>query len=68
MILFGKDRERHFADAWIQAGSFESRDKSRIVDRADIHCLPVRAIEEAIAFVSAGACLPRRYARRSSTR
>jgi len=51
MILFGKDRERHFADAWIQAGSFESRDKSRIVDRAEIHCLPVRAIEEAIAFV-----------------
>ena len=23
IILFGKDRERHFSDAWIQAGLFE---------------------------------------------
>jgi predicted HTH transcriptional regulator len=51
MILFGKDRERHFADAWIQAGRFDGTDKSRIVDRAEIRSQPVRAIEEAIAFV-----------------
>jgi predicted HTH transcriptional regulator len=51
MILFGKDRERHFPDAWIQAGRFEGSDKSRIVDRVEIRSLPVRAIEEAIAFV-----------------
>jgi ATP-dependent DNA helicase RecG len=51
MILFGKDRERHFPDAWIQAGRFLGTDKSRIVDRAEIRSLPVRAIEEAIAFV-----------------
>lgn len=30
MILFGKDRERHFPDAWIQAGRFAGTDKSRI--------------------------------------
>lgn len=51
MILFGRDRERHFPDAWIQAGRFAGGDKSRIVDRAEIRSLPVRAIEEAIAFV-----------------
>ncbi len=51
MLLFGQDRERHFPDAWIQAGRFRGTDKSRIVDRAEIHSLPVRAIEETIAFV-----------------
>jgi len=51
MLLFGQDRERHFPDAWIQAGRFRGTDKSRIVDRAEIHSFPVRAIEEAIAFV-----------------
>lgn len=51
MLLFGRDRERHFPDAWIQAGRFQGSDKSRIVDRAEIHSFPVRAIEEAIAFV-----------------
>jgi predicted HTH transcriptional regulator len=51
MILFGRDRERHFPDAWIQAGRFAGTDKSRIVDRVEIRSLPVRAIEEGIAFV-----------------
>jgi predicted HTH transcriptional regulator len=51
MLLFGLDRERHFPDAWIQAGRFRGTDKSRIDDRAEIRSLPVRAIEEALAFV-----------------
>jgi ATP-dependent DNA helicase RecG len=51
MLLFGLDRERHFPDAWIQVGRFRGTDKSRIDDRAEIRSLPVRAIEEAIAFV-----------------
>ena len=51
MILFGLDRERHFPDAWIQAGRFAGTDKSHIVDRVEIRSLPVRAIEEGIAFV-----------------
>ncbi len=33
MILFGHDRERHFPDAWIQAGRFAGSDKSRILDQ-----------------------------------
>ena len=51
MILFGKERERHFPDAWIQAGRFAGTDKSHIADRTEIRSLPARAVEEAIAFV-----------------
>ena len=51
MLLFGHERERHFPDAWIQVGRFQGADRSRIVDRAEIHSFPTRAIEEAIAFV-----------------
>ncbi|MBE3133263.1 MAG: putative DNA binding domain-containing protein [Acidobacteria bacterium] len=51
MLLFGRERERHFPDAWIQAGRFRGADKSGIVDRAEIHSFPVGAIEAAIAFV-----------------
>ena len=51
MLLFGKDRERHFPDAWIQAARFRGTDRSRIADRAEIRTYPVLAIGEAIAFV-----------------
>lgn len=51
VLLFGLDRERHFPDAWIQAGRFRGADKSHIADRAEIRSFPVRAIEAAIAFV-----------------
>jgi predicted HTH transcriptional regulator len=51
LLLFGQDRERHFPDAWIQAGRFEGTDRSHIIDRAEIRSLPVPAIEETIAFV-----------------
>ena len=51
MILFGKDRGHHFPDAWIQVGRFGGTNKSNIVDRAEIHRLPVQAVEEAIAVV-----------------
>jgi predicted HTH transcriptional regulator len=51
MILFGKERERHFPDAWIQAGRFAGTDRSHITDRIEIRSMPARAVEEAIAFV-----------------
>lgn len=51
LLLFGRDRERHFPDAWIQTGRFRDADRSRILDRTEIRSHPVRAIEEAIAFV-----------------
>ncbi len=51
ILLFGRERHRHFPDAWIQAGRFGGTDRSRIVDRAEIRSYPVRAVEEAVAFV-----------------
>lgn len=51
LLLFGRARERHFPDAWLQAGRFAGTDKSRIVDAVEIRSYPVRAIEEAVAFV-----------------
>ena len=37
MLLFGRNREFHFPDAWIQCGRFAGRDKARILDHAEIH-------------------------------
>jgi ATP-dependent DNA helicase RecG len=51
ILLFGHDRERHFPDAWIQVGRFAGVDKAQIADHAEIHSVPVQAIDEAIAFV-----------------
>jgi len=51
MLLFGKDRESHFPDAWIQAGRFRGTDKHHIADTLEIRSLPVQAVEEAIAFI-----------------
>lgn len=51
ILLFGKKRETHFPDAWIQAGRFEGTDRSRILDTAEIKVPPVQAVEEAISFV-----------------
>lgn len=50
-LLFGKDRFDRFADAWIQAGRFAGKDRSRFVDRTEIRSYLPRAVEEAIEFV-----------------
>lgn len=50
-LLFGKDRERFFPDAWIQAGRFRGKDKTNIADSVEIRLYPVQAVEEAIVFV-----------------
>jgi predicted HTH transcriptional regulator len=51
MLLFGKERERYYPDAWIQAGRFRGTDKTHITDTLEIRSLPVRAVEETVAFV-----------------
>jgi predicted HTH transcriptional regulator len=51
ILLFGKNRERHFPDAWIQAGRFRGTDKARIDDRAEIRVDLPQAVEAAITFV-----------------
>ncbi|WP_211192401.1 helix-turn-helix domain-containing protein [Actinoplanes sp. TBRC 11911] len=51
ILLFGRDRERHFPDAWLQVGRFHGTDKSRIIDHTEIRTHLVRAADDAIAFV-----------------
>ena len=48
VLLWGREREQHFPDAWVQCGRFRGRDKVDIFDQQDIHAhLPdaVTAIE-----------------------
>jgi predicted HTH transcriptional regulator len=51
VLLFGKNREEYFPDAWIQAGRFIGTNKKDILDSQEIHAYPVIAIEEAINFI-----------------
>jgi ATP-dependent DNA helicase RecG len=51
MLLFGLERERHFPDAWIQAGRFDGLDKVRLVDTVTIRASLPHAVDEAIGFV-----------------
>ena len=51
ILLFGKERELHFPDAWIKAGRFRGSDRSRILDHTEIRSCPAAAIREAISFI-----------------
>lgn len=51
MILSGRDRLTRAPDAWIQVGYFASRDKTRLVDHAELREYPIQAIDAAIRFV-----------------
>ena len=51
MLLFGKEREHHFPDAWIHVGRFKGRTRSKIIDQRELRGYPVDAIAEAIGFV-----------------
>ncbi len=50
-LLFGKNRFDRFPDAWVQAGRFAGKDRSHILDSAEIRTYLPRAADEAIAFV-----------------
>lgn len=50
-LLFGKDRARHFPDAWIQVGRFEGADKRTILDHANIRSSLPHAIDDVIGFI-----------------
>lgn len=51
LLLFGRERLRHFPDAWIQAGRFAGADKSRLLDHRDIRTPLVQAIPETLDFL-----------------
>lgn len=37
ILLFGKEREQYFPDAWVQCGRFRGTDKVHIFDQVEIH-------------------------------
>lgn len=51
VLLCGKERLKHFPDAWVHVGRFEGSDRSRILDSRRLEGGLVSAIEEAIGFV-----------------
>jgi len=50
-LLFGRDRFDRFPDAWVQAGRFAGKDRSKLLDSTEIRTPLPRAAEEAIGFV-----------------
>jgi len=51
VLLFGVARQKHFPDAWIQAGRFAGNDKRRILDSTEVRSYLPGAAEDAIAFL-----------------
>jgi ATP-dependent DNA helicase RecG len=51
LLLFGRDRFRYYPDAWIQAGRFAGKDRSRIIDSAAIRNYLPMAAQDGIAFI-----------------
>ena len=51
ILLFGSEKERHFPDAWIQAGRFRGENRVHIADQRDIRGHAPALVERATAFV-----------------
>ena len=50
-LLFGKERERHFSDAWMQCGRFVGLDKADIFDHTELHDHLPQAVESIMLFL-----------------
>ncbi|HFN0434704.1 ATP-binding protein [Legionella pneumophila serogroup 2] len=50
-MLFGKERNTYFPDAWVQCGRFIGKDKSRIFDHVDIYDYLPDAVESIMMFL-----------------
>ena len=51
MLLFGRDRQRWFPDAWLQCARFVGTTKAGIFDQLDIQAPLPQALEQALAFL-----------------
>jgi len=51
VLLFGKEPEREFPDAWIQCGRFSGTDKSVLADSLECRGILPRALESAYEFI-----------------
>ena len=59
VLLFGKQRSVHFADAWIQCWRFLGTEKLDIFDHIDIHASLPTAVDEIMLFFKE-TCISRR--------
>lgn len=48
ILLFGKDRLRHFPDSYIKAGLFDGTDRRRILDSTDVQSVLPIAVDDAL--------------------
>ncbi|NOQ52503.1 MAG: AAA family ATPase, partial [Desulfuromonadaceae bacterium] len=51
MLLFGKERERYFPDAWVQCGRFVGKDKAEIFDHIELYDHLPQAVDSIMLFL-----------------
>ena len=51
IILFGKERNIHFSDVWVQCGRFLGKDKAEIFDHIEIHDHLPHAVDSIMLFL-----------------
>ncbi len=51
ILLFGKERTRHFPDAWVQCGRFVGRDKAEIFDHIELDEPLPQAVDSIMLFL-----------------
>ncbi|MCK5913866.1 MAG: putative DNA binding domain-containing protein [Desulfuromusa sp.] len=51
ILLFGKDRERYFPDAWVQCGRFVGKDKAEIFDHIELYDHLPQAVDSIMLFL-----------------
>lgn len=51
VLLFGKKREKHFPDAWVQCGRFIGRDKADIFDHIELNDHLPQAVDSIMLFL-----------------
>ena len=51
VLLFGKERQRYFPDAWVQCGRFTGKDKTHIFDHTEIHTHLPLVVEQVMDFL-----------------
>lgn len=51
VLLFGKERNLHFSDSWVQCGRFIGKDKSKIFDHIELYDHPPKAVDSIMLFL-----------------
>jgi len=51
VLLFGKERDRHFPDAWVQCGRFIGKDKTDIFDHIELYGYLPQVVDDIMLFL-----------------